>query len=118
MMNAKIRTSWYKHYIRCGPSTQAPLDLILRAKGLLLANRNRTSDRWISDVKRYSPPLYQLSYRELLFDIVKSKNMIVLIIVEVKSSMIRNKKKYQIHNRKSQASKRQAKVATTMIHDP
>ena len=98
-MNAKIRTSWYKHYIRCGPSTQAPLDLILRAKGLLLANRNRTSDRWISDVELYSPPLYQLSYRELLFDDAKSKIIIVLIIVEVKNSMIRNKKKYQVHTK-------------------
>ena len=67
MMNAKIRTSRYKHYIRCGPSTQAHLDLIIRGKGLLLANRNRTSDRWISLMVYYSPPLYQLSYRENYF---------------------------------------------------
>ena len=38
--------------------------LLLQTKTKSLANRNRTSDRWIS-VLRYSPPLYQLSYREL-----------------------------------------------------
>ena len=30
----------------------------------ILANRNRTGDRWISAQSFYSPPLYQLSYRE------------------------------------------------------
>jgi hypothetical protein len=36
-------------------------------KGQNLSDRNRTSDRWMTlGQAYYSPPLYQLSYRELM----------------------------------------------------
>ncbi len=36
-----------------------------------LSNRNRTSDLGISDgLRYYSPPLYQLSYREVAIDVI------------------------------------------------
>ena len=48
----------------CWPSTDGE-GFCLVDQNCDLASRIRTSDRWITILILYSPPLYQLSYREM-----------------------------------------------------